>query len=421
MKKILSLLLILSMGLTFTFADDLDNLFSDNSIFGASSSIEEENNDLFKSDDLFSQNDLFTLETTDEVQNTSLFEDLLTSETEISGSYYFNFSTGLNYNLDTKVEPTYFASTNVNSNIELSARPSQDTRFYVDGTLTFPFENEVDDLNTVNVNEEYNFFNIDELFYDFIIDDYFIRVGKQTLNMGVGYFYSPANLLNITSINPLDPEGKQEGPIAIKINKPFENNNLYAYLTMPAASNYLLEDISMAATYETLIGDGEYTISGYYNYDIANDPTKVALTVSSPLYTDVDLIAEFVESYDGSEFNFEGTLGLSIMKDITAFSDTSISLIGQYYYNQDGVKQIGLSQFDSTHQIGMMLSLSTPLDLGFSLSSINIISETTGVLTSNLWYDVSDDFKINLGLTYMYGNQNTIQPSIGFTLGQGDF
>ena len=136
---------------------------------------------------------------------------------------------------------------------------------------------------------------------------------------------------------------------------------------------------------------------------------------------DIDLIAEFVESYDGSEFNFEGTLGLSIMKDITAFNDTSISLIGQYYYNQDGVKQMGLSQFDSTHQIGMMLSLSTPLDLGFSLSSINIISETTGVLTSNLWYDVSDDFKINLGLTYMYGNQNTIQPSIGFTLGQGDF
>jgi len=418
MKKLLSILFITALIPTVAFAtDNLDNLFDDNSLFGDTSS-NETTDDLFGGDDLFSENDLFSSDSSTDTTETSLFEDLLTSETEISGSYYFEFTTGLNYNFDTQDNPSFYATTNASSNIELSARPSTDTRFYVDATLSFPFENIEDDDTTLNVNEEYNFLNIDELFYDFVIDDYFIRVGKQTLNMGVGYFYSPANLLNITTINPLDPESDQEGPMAVKVNKPIENNNIYAYLTMPSSSNYSLDDISVAATYETLIGDAEYTLSGYYNYDQANDPTKLALTVSSPLFTDVDLVAEAVESYDGTDFNFEGTVGLTIMQDLASFTDTSITVIGQYYYNQEGNQNI---MFDTTHQLGAMVSLSTPLDLSVSLSSINFLSESTGVLTGNLCYDVSDDFSIDFGTTYTYGAQNTIQPYIGFTLGQGDF
>lgn len=410
MKKLLSILFITAMVPTLAFATaNLDNLFDDNSLFGDTSSNET-------TDDLFGGDDLFSSASSSDTTEASLFEDLLTSETEITGSYYFNFNTGLNYDLDTQDTLTFYASSDVSANIELNARPSTETRFYTDVTITYPFENEGDDATTP-LNEEYNYINVDELFYDFVIDDYFVRVGKQTLNMGVGYFYSPSNLLNITSINPLNPEASQEGPLAIKVNKPIKNDNLYAYLTMPAESKYELEDVSIAATYETLIGDTEYTLSGYYNYDIANDPAKFALTISSPIFTDIDLIAETVESYDGSSFTFEGTVGISIMKDIESLTDTSISLVGQYYYDQDGESII----FDTTHQLGAMLSVNTAYDLSLAISSINFLSESAGVLTGNICYDVSDDFSIDFGTTYTYGAQNTIQPYIGFTLGQGDF
>ncbi len=431
MKKLLSILFITTMITTVAFAtDNLDNLFDDSSLFGDTLS-NETNDDLFGGDNLFSGNDLFSTDSSTDTLETSLFEDLLTSETEISGSYSFKFNTGITFDLDNSQDPHNFYSTSdISSNIQLSARPSTDTRFYTDMTISYPFENEEtttylievadEDSNeistgTIGIVDTKNNINIDELFYDFVIDDYFIRVGKQTLNMGVGYFYSPANLLNISSINPLDPEADQEGPVAVKVNKPIENDNLYAYVLLPNELNYTPADISVAVRYETLIGDAEYSLSGYYAPNMDNDPTKLALTVSTPIYTDIDLVAEAVESYNGTDFNFEGTVGLSVMKDLASLSDTSITFIGQYYYNQDG------GMLDTTHQLGAMLSLSTSSDISFSLSSINSLDKSTGFLTSNLCYDVSDDFAIDFGASYIYGIQNTIQPYVGFTLGQGDF
>jgi hypothetical protein len=413
MKKLICALLIAAIVPTFIFADNLDSLFENTEII--------DNNSLFSDDSFFESDDLFETQAQTTSPNINLVDDLLTSGVEISGSYSFKFKTGFEYDFDSKDDPTYFSSSDISTGIELSARPTTDTRFYTKASLTFPFENAVDDSSTPTVNEEYDFFNIDELFYDFEIDDYYFRVGKQTLNMGVGYFYSPANLLNISSINPLSPDDDLEGPLAIKINKPLGNDNLYAYLIFPSESDYDPTDVGVALRVEKVIGDGEYSLSGYYSYNHSQSPAKVALTASKSLFTDVDIIAEVVETYDGSDFYFSGTAGIQVLKDLENLTDTSVSFIAQYYYNQDGLTLMGPNSFDATHQLGANLSLSLPNDLRFSLSSINVLSQTTGVLQGNVWYNMNDNFSIDLGASLTYGASNTIQPYIGFTLGKGDF
>ena len=60
-----------------------------------------------------------------------------------------------------------------------------------------------------------------ELFADFVLGDRaFFRVGKQTINWGVGYFFSPADIINVGRIDPENPEAEREGPVALRLNLP---------------------------------------------------------------------------------------------------------------------------------------------------------------------------------------------------------
>lgn len=414
MKKIISIAFIATIAITSIFADNFDSLFETEEVFDNSSSL--------SSDDLFNNDSLFESDESDLTPQISLTDDLLTNESIISGSYSFIFKTGFNYDFDDSSSLEYFAESDISTELQISARPTTETRFFAKTSVSFPFKNIEDDPSTPLENEEDNFFKIEELFYDFIVsDDYYVRVGKQTLNMGVGYFYSPANLLNISSIDPLDPEEDQEGPLAIKVNRPLGNDNLYGYITLPDESDYSPEDLGFAARYEKVIGQGEYTLSGYYTYDQATTPSKIALTGSTSIFTDIDIFAEVVESYDGSEFYFSGTAGLQVFKSIDDLVDTSVTFIAQYYYNQDGVSTFNSISYDATHQLAGLLSISLPNDYGISLYSINVLKESSGVVLGNLWYDVNDDVNIGLGAYYYWGEVNTIKPYISLTLGSGDF
>ena len=421
MKKIISIAFIATLAITSIFADNFDSLFETDDVIETTSPLSSDS--LFDDDSLFGDSsNLFETQDSSTLSPLNLSDDLLTSEVAISGSYSFNFETGLTYDFDTSSSPTYYAESDISTEIQLSARPTTDTRFFIKTSLSFPFKNVEDNPSTPLIDEEYNFFEVEELFYDFIVsDEYYFRVGKQTLNMGVGYFYSPANLLNISSIDPLDPEEDQEGPLAIKVNRPLGNDNLYGYVTLPDESDYNPEDLGFAARYEKVIGKGEYTLSGYYAYDQATSPSKIALTLSNSIFTDIDIFAEAVESYDGSDFYFSGTAGIQILKNIEDLVDTSVTFIAQYYYDQDGVSTYNSISYDATHQLAGLLSLSLPNDYGISLYSINVLKESSGVVSGNLWYDVNDDINLSVGALYNWGTINSIKPYISLTLGSGDF
>ena len=53
-------------------------------------------------------------------------------------------------------------------------------------------------------------FSLHELFLDYtLLDKLYLRAGKQTINWGVGYFFSPADVINVGRIDPFDAEGSR--------------------------------------------------------------------------------------------------------------------------------------------------------------------------------------------------------------------
>ena len=135
----------------------------------------------------------------------------------------------------------------------LDARPSGDLRVFVEADLAYGTQLGVR-------------FELDEMFADFdVADTVFVRAGKQTVNWGVGYFFSPANLVNLERIDPDDPEAPLSGPVSVKAQVPIGTDNVTAYL--------ILDDIgagtaaSVAARYELLVEGFEVTTGAILESD----------------------------------------------------------------------------------------------------------------------------------------------------------
>ena len=206
-----------------------------------------------------------------------------------------------------------------------------------------------------------------ELFSDFQYEDLvFFRFGKHTIKWGVGYFWSPADVLNLTAIDVEDPTADREGPVSLRIHYPFDLNNLYLYVITNTQAKPL--EIAVAPKLEFVTGTTEVALAAYYQQALA--PRGIVSFSSS--IEDVDLFGEGVVSF-GSErvfiresrktvddfadppedlstildtFQienaplFSGTVGFRYLKDIdqgdSILAPGSIMLIGQYFYNGEG-------------------------------------------------------------------------------------
>jgi len=112
--------------------------------------------------------------------------------------------------------------------------------------------------------------SIFELYSDFSYKDaIYFRTGKQVVNWGVGYFFSPADVISITPIDPQNPTLEREGPVALKANMPFANvDNLYLYVIANQAfaedNVFHVDDLALAPKVEFVVGDYEIGLGGYY-------------------------------------------------------------------------------------------------------------------------------------------------------------
>ncbi|MBT3272897.1 MAG: hypothetical protein HN368_07070 [Spirochaetales bacterium] len=206
-----------------------------------------------------------------------------------------------------------------------------------------------------------------ELFFDFNYDErVFFRFGKHTIKWGVGYFWSPADVLNLSVIDAEDPTADREGPVSLKAHLPFDLNNLYLYVITNSDIKPL--ETALAPKLEMVYGNTEYSIAGYYQRALS--PRGIFTFTSS--IRDLDLFGEGVVTYGsdrifvresrksienfpdppedlnivldtfeiGSALLFSGTIGLRYLKDIDqrnmARNPGSIAVIGQYFYNGEG-------------------------------------------------------------------------------------
>ena len=361
---------------TFIFAEDLDGMFDDNL------------------DDMFGDDSELVIEVTEEDMTQNMENIFLTQdETFIGGE--ISFSVKGVVATDPKIKEK--STPSLSSDLFIDARPDEDFRGFIKGTITVPFSEE----------ETAAQFDITEIFTDFNYNDMlYFRAGKYKINWGVGRYFSPADVLNITEIDINDPDAPRVGPVSLKTNMPLGLNNLNLYLVAPNGYDSVLDTV-IATDYSFILGDSELSLGA-----VMLEPTKVngVATLSTAL-NGVNIYSELVALFD-EEFDFQGTVGASYRFSSEEI-ETSLNLNGEYYYN--GVTD--------QHNLITAFSLNNILDsgVGLSVTNRNEFSTLAGSIRGNITYKLIDLFSLSAGVDYNYIDNTPIVANFSVGLGGGDF
>lgn len=337
------------------------------------------------------------------------------------------------------------------------ARPSAGSRFYGSVKTAWPFDEA----------------EVFELFTDFNYNDsVFFRFGKQTVNWGVGYFFSPANVINLEGIDPFNPERQLEGPVSLRAHYPIpgSQHNLWAYAVLPAA-DMKPEDVHVAAKAEFVAGAWEFGLGGWYAYE---RPLRGVVTASGS----VGQLSLFGEGYvaRGSDrtwvetipFNPETGAGTRtddssmFLKGSAGFmwskSDWNFSIAGQYLYDGEGyensVREELIEDFkiffppsngvysplakalianSGRHYAALNLSKSELglKDLSANLTVLANLSDWSGIARPSLSYRLFKGMSASLSASFAFGMEDSeylvlndgpaMSWSFGLTMGSGSF
>jgi len=394
-----------------------DSLFSDESLFGSpaeGSELDEgsqtaEMGETAGKPETFgsAEADLFSVGLVEEISSDAVstaVTDLLESDEVIIGG---NFSVSMDVDL---LDDPGNVTAELSSRLFLDARPSSDFGVYIKGDIDY---DPVDDAEVT----------LREMFADTNVSDtVFLRAGKQAVNWGVGYFYSPANVINLETVDPENPEEELLGPLAVRAHLPLGTTNFYAYT--------ILEDFDgeaeprYAAMGQFLAGNVEVSLGGIYQWDA---PWAGVLTATTAI-GDVSLFGEAVvegdvdrnfvvedeaapmgitsEAADG--LYYSATAGFNYLWN-SDDENCSILLLGQYYYNGLGYADQTVIT-DNPAGVGTLITAGdvTTADLmspgrhyGAASLSLTDVCDT-GLTPSVFWMgNLADGSgRVNTGLSY---------------------
>ena len=438
----------------------------ENALFGG----ENGENDSSKGDDLLeTPQGTSTSNTATPVEKSLLVNNVV----QIGGKYHFYATAAwswinpdFNNFPDTLVSPDSDGfSTDLGATLYFDARPNENFRVFGKTDISYPFSQNEETGRSFD-----DIVHIRELFSDFNWKNIlFFRGGKQVINWGVGYFFSPADIVNLTSINPEDPEAELEGPLALKINFPFGIHNAYLYFIDDNATRWY--DVTLAPKFEFVIYDTEIGIGGVYRKD--RSPEVMATVTTS--VSDFNIFGESVLSY-GSDNNFieevdkslEYPMGLRVVKkdDQFFYSGTvglmynhndeegnfSYNFIFQYYYNgygyddqsifKDEKREIGIlignGELDASdiampgkHYTALSIGWNKLLNSDFNLSVfwMGNLSDGSGKVTPSISYNWTDEIRIDVSAPFTYGeegyqfskNGDTMELNLKFSFGSASF
>jgi len=343
-----------------------------------------------------------------------------------------------------------FLDTRIEGDLFFDARPERDFRVF--GKLKSSYRSALPGTWEWDL-------EVFELFSDFQLGDrVFFRMGKHTIRWGVGYFFSPADVLNLVSIDPEDPEAEREGPVSLKAQVPFGPHNAYLYVVANDVTDPAY--IAAAPKLEIVIGRYELGIGGFYQTGAA---PKGMLTLTGSLW-ELDLFGEgvlqwgsdrtyvraaalppFYETYRREdELLFSATAGASYLN-----ADWKVALYAQYYYNGLGYEEFPVDAaiaaaarfagdltasdllYRGQHYLAGSVSWSEILDSDFSLAvfSLTNFSDGSGQVGPTVSWQPWDYFRISFALGWVYGdpgdelapNGTAFGISLGATLGSGRF
>ena len=289
------LVLALAGGVAGAQAIDTD----EEALFG---SPDEDTSDLFDSD-LFDSDllDGEVLVTEPEAAPDAAAEPAAPPPVEIGGSYRFSLTGEAHWAspadlADEPLQPdSHRATVDLGATVFLDARPADDFRVFGKVDLSYPFST---DAAAQPAREFDDVVSVKELFSDFSIGDaLFLRGGKHTIAWGVGYFFSPADVLNLTAIDPEDPDAEREGPVSLRANLPIDFHNLYLYAIADPVDGGV--QLAAAPKAEVVLDGAEVGVGAYFHPERV---PRAMLTLTTSLL-ELDLFAE-LEGSLGSDRRF---------------------------------------------------------------------------------------------------------------------
>ena len=343
----------------------------------------------------------------------------------------------------------------IKADFYLDSRPSDIFRFYtkikfkVPQTVFYPFS---DDLEHQYSDEkiEGSFF---EYFVDYNLHDrFFFRLGKHTVTWGVGYFFSPADVINLSAVDPENPTEQREGAISLRTQVVFPGtqNCLWLYVLPDIDEKKGLNDFDIkytafAGKFEFLINRFEIGIGGWYKY--GRTPRAVGTVTGA--FRKLSLFSELVLGYGTEEQwsplgkNGSGNVNYGDMKAVfqgTAgfmytWKDPKLTLIGQYFFNgfgdkktmdlsiMDFVKLKNAYNYAGRHYLALSLSKQELFTSDCSGSLYGMLSLTDGsgmaqgTFSAKFW----DDFTLSTGPIAVFGKKGSEFTRMGGFSGGGSF
>ncbi|MHB0897875.1 MAG: hypothetical protein ACYC1A_10045 [Spirochaetales bacterium] len=344
------------------------------------------------------------------------------------------------------------------STLFFDARPSEDFRVYGSAKTSWPFSTTKTFLTSVaptSASITAPNLSVFELFADFSLNDkVYFRFGKSTVKWGVGYFWSPADVINLEPINVLDATAQREGPINFRIQIPVPNtqNNFYMY-TILDKSSVDFATTALAAKAEFLLGNYELGLGAYYRYDTAE---RAMATLTGPLgnfdvfgeamvsrgsaktfVTGIDTSAPYTISTSSTSDNRESFYFSASTGFLYSSSIDNFTAVGQYYYNGEGYADsdrtaliadaklaIASATMSASSQLPVLTSSLASLIYGsgqhyaalslsksklftdkLSVSAIAVanLSDGSGLVKPSISWAVVDNFSITLSPTFIFG------------------
>lgn len=418
MRPLLTLLVFALIGFAWAQDDLDDELFG-----GGAETGQQTDTETGAGDELFGSGDSFVTETEATAANPAA--DLLTSETvTLGGSFGLEAEVDLALNPEEAEDPFKSGLIDLKTRLFVDARPNQDFRVFVKGDIFYST------LGGVS-------FDLREAFADIAVQTtVFVRAGKQTVNWGVGRFFSPANLINLETIDPENPDEELAGPVAVKAQLPLGTDNLTGYLLLDDTETG--DDIGLAGRYEFLVGGYELTAGGLYR---SNRPWAVMSTATGAI-GDMTVFGEVVLEGDsdkvfvvrnGGDFGtatsdslfVSGTVGAqySVTTDDDLYTVTGSA---QYFFNGPGYEDSSLFT-ENPSTVGALLqegklSVSDLTGRGqhYAAAALNSPDMADTNLTSSaFWLGNLSDGSGQAEAKLEYGGVKNFTPSVSYSYAYG--
>lgn len=448
MKKLILFTIISLTIFTQGFSQSDDQLFG-----GSSSNFDTEFSDFsdFSDDSLFGDDSIIEVDTTPtDAKSSDLSKGILfqTGSVKIGGAFDLGLTTLTSFQKDKDAAKSFEETLllpKASAQLTIDARPTENLRLYLKTGIHYPYVTESYSTlittptgaapgtglppnlvvnggsNTFNIA---NIFYIKELFSDFNIGDYVgFRFGKQTVSWGVGYFYSPADVINLTRINPEDPTAQVEGPLALRtqIVFPGTQHAIWAYIipdndfaaAAQGAGPYL-KNTAFALKGDILISDFEFGLGAWYKNQ---NPAKFMLTTTGTIFRTYSIFSELVLSIGKDNVPedytpiFQGTLGI-----LKSWTKQNLTIGLQYYYNGQ--------ELNYGHNLAALITFSKFLfsDLSLSLFGQYNFDNNQGTAFCDLKYSPIKEFSVTAGPYFTFTKDDVITSiKLVFNLGCGKF